>query len=80
MTARPARILVVGSANVDYAIAVERLPGPGETVSGGTLTIGHGGKGANQAVAARRLGASRLSLPHDAIAPLLMQMAETCTP
>ena len=53
----PARILVVGSANVDFAVAVPRLPAPGETVSEGTLVVNHGGKGANQAVAARRLGA-----------------------
>ena len=53
----PARVLVVGSANVDFTIAVSRLPGPGETVSEGTLLVNHGGKGANQAVAARRLGA-----------------------
>jgi ribokinase len=52
-----ARILVVGSANVDIVVATERLPAPGETVLGGTLLINHGGKGANQAVAARRLGA-----------------------
>src|SRR5207253_8722738 len=51
------RILVVGSANVDFAVAAPRLPGPGETVSDGTLLVNHGGKGANQAVAARRLGA-----------------------
>lgn len=51
-------VLVVGSANVDYTIAVSRLPRPGETVSNGTLVIAHGGKGANQAVAARRLGAA----------------------
>jgi ribokinase len=38
-------------------VLVERLPGPGETVSEGTLLVNHGGKGANQAVAARRLGA-----------------------
>lgn len=50
-------ILVVGSANVDYTVAVRRLPRPGETVSNGALLIAHGGKGANQAVAARRLGA-----------------------
>jgi ribokinase len=54
---RPPRILVVGSANVDYTIALSRLPQPGETVTGGTLLVNHGGKGANQAVAARRLGA-----------------------
>ena len=51
------RVLIVGSANVDYTVALPRLPEPGETVSDGTLLINHGGKGANQAVAARRLGA-----------------------
>ena len=50
------RVLVVGSANVDFTVAAPRLPGAGETVSGGTLLVNHGGKGANQAVAARRLG------------------------
>jgi ribokinase len=54
---RVARILVVGSANVDFTIAAPRLPAPGETVTDGTLLVNHGGKGANQAVAARRLGA-----------------------
>jgi ribokinase len=51
------RVLIVGSANVDFTIALPRLPQPGETVSEGTLLVNHGGKGANQAVAARRLGA-----------------------
>jgi len=53
----PPRILVIGSANVDLTVAVARLPAPGETVSEGDLLVNHGGKGANQAVAARRLGA-----------------------
>jgi ribokinase len=51
------RILVIGSANVDFVVTVDRLPAPGETVTEGTLLVNHGGKGANQAVAARRLGA-----------------------
>jgi ribokinase len=51
------RILVVGSINIDIVVLTERLPTPGETITGGTLLINHGGKGANQAVAARRLGA-----------------------
>ena len=52
-----ARVLVVGSANVDFTVAVRSLPREGETVTNGTLLVNHGGKGANQAVAARRLGA-----------------------
>lgn len=51
------RVLVIGSANVDFTVTVDRLPREGETVSGGRLHVGYGGKGANQAVAARRLGA-----------------------
>lgn len=51
------RLLVVGSANLDFTVAVERLPREGETVSGGTLLVSHGGKGANQSWAAHRLGA-----------------------
>jgi ribokinase len=51
------RVTVVGSANLDYTVALPRLPRVGETVSSGTLLVNRGGKGANQAVAARRLGA-----------------------
>jgi ribokinase len=51
------RITVVGSANVDLVARCERLPQPGETISGAELTRLPGGKGANQAVAAARLGA-----------------------
>ncbi|MDQ0683986.1 ribokinase [Streptomyces achromogenes] len=50
-------LLVVGSANADLVIDVERRPGAGETVLGGDLAVHPGGKGANQAVAAARLGA-----------------------
>ncbi|MER7402502.1 ribokinase [Streptomyces sp. NPDC000070] len=50
-------LLVVGSANADLVIGVERRPGAGETVLGSDLAVHPGGKGANQAVAASRLGA-----------------------
>lgn len=50
------KILVIGSSNTDMTIKSERLPAPGETILGGKFLMGAGGKGANQAVAARRLG------------------------
>ena len=49
-------ILVIGSSNTDMTIRASRLPAPGETILGGEFKMGRGGKGANQAVAAKRLG------------------------
>jgi len=51
-----APILVIGSANLDMIVKSDRLPRPGETVIGGTFSMVPGGKGANQAVAAARMG------------------------
>jgi ribokinase len=51
------RLTVVGSANLDLVVRVERLPRPGETLTDASLARVPGGKGANQAVAAARLGA-----------------------
>ncbi len=50
------RIVVIGSCNTDMVINMERLPLPGETLLGGKFFMNPGGKGANQAVAAARLG------------------------
>lgn len=50
------RIVVVGSTNTDMVIRSERIPAPGETILGGRFLMNPGGKGANQAVAAARLG------------------------
>src|SRR5438094_9271189 len=56
MPKRP-RIAVVGSANVDLTTFTDRFPKPGETIFGQKFDLGFGGKGANQAVAARLCGA-----------------------
>jgi len=56
MRSRP-RIVIVGSANTDMVVKTAHIPGPGETVIGSDFLIAAGGKGANQAVAAARLGA-----------------------
>jgi ribokinase len=51
------QIVVIGSVNTDMVVKSRRLPAPGETVTGGQFILAAGGKGANQAVAAARLGA-----------------------
>jgi ribokinase len=53
----PGLVVVIGSLNVDLVVSTDRLPAPGETVLGGRFAVHHGGKGANQAVAAARAGA-----------------------
>ena len=52
----PGSVIVVGSMNADYTVTTKRLPKPGETVNGGAMKVLPGGKGANQASAAARLG------------------------
>jgi ribokinase len=52
----PKKILVVGSSNTDMVIKTHNFPAPGETILGGRFLMNAGGKGANQAVAAARLG------------------------
>ncbi len=51
------KLYVIGSSNTDMVIKSEKLPAPGETVIGGVFLMNAGGKGANQAVAAAKLGA-----------------------
>ena len=52
------KLIVLGSVNVDHILNVPKFPKPGETLSGSNYKISFGGKGANQAVAAGRLGAN----------------------
>ncbi|WP_448060859.1 ribokinase [Cellulomonas hominis] len=72
------RVVVVGSANVDTAVRVARIPGPGETVLARSLVRSGGGKGANQAVGAARAGGARTSfigcLGDDADGALLREL------
>jgi len=50
------RIIVIGSSNTDMVVKSKKIPSPGETILGGDFLMNAGGKGANQAVAAARLG------------------------
>lgn len=71
-----ARIVVIGSMNTDLIAYVQRAPGPGETVIGRRFQSGFGGKGANQAVMARLLGANVAfvgALGDDAYADLTLE-------
>ena len=52
------KIIVIGSSNVDMVVRTSHLPAPGETILGGEFFMNQGGKGANQAVAIKRLGAN----------------------
>lgn len=52
----PEKIVVIGSSNTDMVIVTKHFPSPGETILGGEFLMNPGGKGANQAVAAARLG------------------------
>ena len=56
------KVVVVGSSNLDFTVAVDHLPAAGETVSSGEFYQSFGGKGANQAVAALKAGADVLFL------------------
>ena len=61
MSGRSPAVVVLGSINVDHVVTVDRMPRPGETVSGDDVRQILGGKGANQAVASARMGrATRL--------------------
>lgn len=69
-------IIVFGSINLDIVTRTERIPGPGETVKGDSYQLIPGGKGANQALAARRAGSETLmigAVGNDAFADLALE-------
>jgi len=68
-------LIVLGSANIDYTVVVDRRPEPGETVLANQLVMGVGGKGANQAVAAARAGVTPVFLA--AVGPDGSDLVET---
>lgn len=73
-------ITIFGSTNLDQVGTVSRLPRPGETVAGGTFSMAPGGKGANQALAARRAGAEVRhvsAVGNDAFAEMALTLLRT---
>ncbi len=70
-------MVVFGSANVDLTVHTERAPGPGETVLGHGFGQGNGGKGANQAMAATRMGATTSFVGRIGDDPLGARLAES---
>ncbi len=71
------RIVVLGSLNIDLVFPVERLPRPGETLVGGDLAVFEGGKGANQACAAGRLGGTVTMIGQVGPDPFAARLIET---
>jgi ribokinase len=71
------RIVVLGSLNIDLVSPVERLPRPGETLVGGDLAVFEGGKGANQACAAGRLGGTVTMIGQVGVDPFATRLMET---
>ena len=75
------RIAVIGSNMMDLVTYVTRMPAPGETLEAPAFEMGHGGKGANQAVAAAKLGADVMMLTKvgdDAFADATIANLESC--
>jgi ribokinase len=71
------RIVVLGSLNIDLVLLVARLPRPGETLVGGDLAVFEGGKGANQACAAGRLGGAVTMIGQVGADPFAARLIET---
>ena len=69
-------VSVIGSMNADYTVTAQRLPGPGETITGGPLQLLPGGKSGNQAAAAAKIGAAVRMFGSDSNADFLLEQLE----